>query len=63
MKEGQPKPHYKKLLAWGAVSAENVARSSPHSRWHKRSPGMYDRRGILPELASKLGAIKPPRRD
>jgi hypothetical protein len=48
MKEGQPKPHYKKLLAGGAVSAENAARSSPHSRWHKRSPGMYDRRGILP---------------
>ena len=29
MKEGQPKPHYKKLLAWGAVSAENVALLTP----------------------------------
>jgi hypothetical protein len=63
MKEGQPKPHYKKLLAWGAVSAENVARSSPHSRWHKRSPGMYDRRGHSFPISGQGLERSSPHRD
>ena len=63
MKEGQPKPQYKKLLAWGLRAPKMSRARHPTRVGIKGAPVCMIAGAFFPYEWAKLGAIKPPRRD